>query len=130
MRENLDPPVLNQPAGHLEKNENLLQAIEREVLEETAHIFKPEYLVGIYHWTDASDQTYVRFCFAGNALELTSQALDPDILETLWLDLESIKKDRLRSPMVMQCLNDYCDGQRYELSVLNIIGGVESAATF
>ena len=119
VRENLYPPVLNQPAGHLEKNESLMQAIEREVLEETSYIFKPEYLVGIYRWTDKSDQTYVRFCFAGEALEQTTNSLDPDILEAIWLDIESIQQDNLRSPLVMQCINDYCKGTKYDLTVLS-----------
>ena len=119
VRENLTPPVINQPAGHLEENESLLQAIEREVLEETAHVFKPEFLVGIYRWTDQTRQTYVRFCFAGNSIKQTTQLLDPDILEATWLDIENIQQHRLRSPLVMQCINDYLDGKRYELSVLN-----------
>ena len=115
----MDPPVINQPAGHLEENETLLQAIEREVMEETAHIFKPEFLVGIYRWSNQQQQTYVRFCFAGKALEQTSQALDPDILEACWMSIENIQKDKVRSPLVMRCIHDYQKGMRHELSVLN-----------
>ena len=121
VRENTSPPVINQPAGHLEENETLLQAIEREVLEETAHVFKPEYLVGIYRWTSQNQQTYVRFCFAGNCLEFTNQLLDPDILETHWLDIKQLENEKLRSPLVMQCFNDYLQGRRYELAILNDI---------
>lgn len=118
VRENLNPPVLNQPAGHLEQNESLLQAVEREVLEETAHVFKPEYLVGIYRWTDPLKQTFLRICFAGNVTEATSRKLDPDILETVWLDRKSIENDKVRSPLVMQCIQDYLAGKKFDLSVL------------
>lgn len=41
---------LNQPAGHLDEGESLVDAAAREALEETAHRFMPEYLVGIYQW--------------------------------------------------------------------------------
>lgn len=119
VRENMHPPVINQPAGHLEENETLLQAIEREVLEETAHVFKPEFLVGIYRWTSQQQQTYVRFCFAGKTLERTNQSLDPDILEASWMSVDNIQKDKLRSPLVMRCINDYRKGVRHELSILN-----------
>jgi len=118
VRENLNPPVLNQPAGHLEQNESLLQAIEREVLEETAHIFKPEFLVGVYRWTDPLKQTFLRFCFSGNIVEVTSNKLDPDILEAIWLDRKSIGRDKVRSPLVIQCIEDYCSGQKHDLSIL------------
>ena len=39
---------LNNPAGHLEPGESIVQACAREALEETAHAFQPEYLVGVY----------------------------------------------------------------------------------
>lgn len=118
VRENQNPPVLNQPAGHLEENETLLQAVNREVLEETGHQFSPEYLVGIYRWAN-KEHTYVRFCFAGKIIEQKQQTLDPDILEAVWLDRNNIMRDCVRSPLVMQCINDYCAGKRFELSVLN-----------
>jgi 8-oxo-dGTP pyrophosphatase MutT (NUDIX family) len=60
--------MLNQPAGHLERGESLTAAVVREVREEAAHPFAPEFLVGIYHWPDAgSDITYLRFAFGGTA---------------------------------------------------------------
>ena len=42
--------VLNQPAGHLDEGESLLDAVVRETLEETAWHFVPEFLIGIYRW--------------------------------------------------------------------------------
>jgi ADP-ribose pyrophosphatase YjhB (NUDIX family) len=42
--------AFNQPAGHLEEDESLVDAVVRETLEETAYHFRPTHLVGIYHW--------------------------------------------------------------------------------
>lgn len=41
---------LNQPAGHLDEGESLIDACAREALEETAWQFTPVALVGIYQW--------------------------------------------------------------------------------
>ena len=80
-------PVLNQPAGHLELGENLLDAVRREVLEETCHEFTPQGLVGVYQWVAPSGDTYLRFCFHGGASDrLQDCELDPDITRAHWLD--------------------------------------------
>jgi len=42
--------VINQPAGHLDDNESLVEAVIREVKEETAWTFQPISLLGIYRW--------------------------------------------------------------------------------
>lgn len=118
VREKQSPPVLNQPAGHLEANESLIEAVCREVLEETGHIFVPEYLIGVYRWSN-DHHTYVRFCFFGKVSAPKRNTLDADILEAVWLDIMSIGKQQLRSPLVMRCINDYQAGKRYELTVLN-----------
>ena len=60
--------VLNQPAGHLERDESLIQAVVRETLEETAHTFIPEAIVGIYLWrSEATERTFLRVAFSGEA---------------------------------------------------------------
>jgi 8-oxo-dGTP pyrophosphatase MutT (NUDIX family) len=102
--------VLNQPAGHLERGESLLDAVRREVLEETTYRFEPTGLVGIYRWVHPhSDSTFLRFCFTGELGHLEPNARrDPDILATHWLDAETIRAaaGRLRSPLVLRCLED------------------------
>ncbi len=79
--------VINQPAGHLEENENLLDAVAREALEETGWLFMPETLVGIYQWKVPSNGiTYLRICFRGTShCSLPQQPLDSDITRTIWM---------------------------------------------
>lgn len=115
--------VYNQPAGHLEDQESLLQACIREMREETARGFKPEGLVGIYRWqVPPAGHTYLRFCFSGICFDYDAgQQLDDGILRALWMTREELmeKSNQLRSPMVMRCIDDYIAGNNHPLSILN-----------
>ncbi|MEE9343391.1 MAG: NUDIX hydrolase [Gammaproteobacteria bacterium] len=110
----------NQPAGHLEDGESLIEAVIRECLEETARDFEPEYLVGIYR-TRLPDVTYLRFAFAGSCTQHHKERpLDDGIITTHWLspgELEQ-KATLLRSPTVMRSIYDHQNGHRFPLSLL------------
>jgi 8-oxo-dGTP pyrophosphatase MutT (NUDIX family) len=113
--------VLNQPAGHLEDGEELTTAVCREVLEETGWPFEPAGLVGVYRWPMPSGGgTYLRFCFHGGCTDhLPREPLDPDILGTCWLDrAEMLQSGRLRSPLVLACIDDFRAGRSYPLELL------------
>ncbi|SES88565.1 ADP-ribose pyrophosphatase YjhB, NUDIX family [Nitrosomonas marina] len=115
-------PLLNQPAGHLEAGESLVQAVARETLEETGYTFTPEWLVGIYHWHSSdNDTTYLRFAFSGFVSDF-----DPDyvreacIVKASWYAMPQIDEliMRHRSPLVKQCIQDFSAGKRYPLEIL------------
>jgi ADP-ribose pyrophosphatase YjhB (NUDIX family) len=114
--------VLNQPAGHLDEGESLLQAVVRETLEETAWHFAPEALLGIYRWSHPERGiTYLRFNFIGRPLaEESGRALDHGIVRAIWLTPEQIRRERARhrSPQVQRCIDDYLAGQRYSLDLI------------
>lgn len=116
---------LNQPAGHLDPDESLQQAVVRETLEETAHDFAPTALVGTYlsryvSSTTGQEVTYLRFAFAGELGTKHEQPLDHGILRTLWMSYDDMAacQERHRSPLVLQCVVDYLSGKRAPLSLL------------
>ncbi len=118
--------VYNQPAGHLEDDETLIDAIKREMLEETGTDFTPTALIGIYRWRQAAKQrTYLRFLFTGKISTNRLKPQDNDILEALWLSKAQIEalSEQLRSPQVLRGINDYCNGIRYNLDILGNITG-------
>lgn len=114
--------VLNQPAGHLDEGESLMDAAVRETLEETSWHFVPEALLGVYRWPHPTKGiTYLRFAFIGQVTRHEPErSLDREIVRTLWLTPEEIRAEhsRHRSPQVERCLNDYLAGRRYPLELL------------
>jgi 8-oxo-dGTP pyrophosphatase MutT (NUDIX family) len=128
---------LNNPAGHLDPGESLVAACAREALEETAHLFTPTALVGVYlsrfqrpaaadaeHGSPAGveDITYLRFAFCGQlGAHQASRALDTGIVRTLWLTPDEVRASaaRHRSPLLVRCMEDYLAGQRFPLELLN-----------
>lgn len=113
----------NQPAGHLEANESIIDAVIRETLEETAWIVQPEFLTGIYQWTSNSNSvSYLRFCFyASRVSQNSALPLDEGIIQAIWLSKQELlnNQHKCRSPLVIQCINDYLAGQSYPLSALH-----------
>ena len=115
--------VINQPAGHLERNESLLNAVNREVLEETAWEFEPEKIVGIYLYPGPNTEiTFLRICFSGSSFQhYPDQKLDEGIIQALWMSIKELdqRKENLRSPLVTNCIDDYLKGQEYSLDLLH-----------
>lgn len=114
--------VLNQPAGHLEPGENLIEAVIRETLEETGYRFEPKGVVALYLWRPASDdRTILRVNFWGDLGEQVHPTPpDPDILATHWLAAETLRaqQERLRSPLVLRAIADYQRGLHLPLEAV------------
>lgn len=121
---------LNNPAGHLDPGENPIEGCAREALEETAHLFRPTALVGVYlsRFEKASldgsppeDITYLRFAFAGELGAFQSgRHLDDGIVRTVWMTPDEIRAsvDRHRSPLLLRCMEDHLADRRYPLSLI------------
>jgi len=113
--------VLNQPAGHLESGESLIDAVVRETREETGSEFAPEVVTGLYLWQGPAGRTVLRVAFAGSVGErVEGTVLDRAIIRTVWLNREELRKraGELRSPLVLLCIEDYLRGVRYPLDML------------
>jgi ADP-ribose pyrophosphatase YjhB (NUDIX family) len=112
--------IYNQPAGHLEDGESLLAAVTREVLEETACHFTPEALLGVYRWRKPDGSvTYLRVAFIGSCSEPEpGRNLDEGVLAARWYTRDEAAALRLRSPIVLRCIDDYRAGIRHPLSAL------------
>lgn len=114
--------VYNQPAGHLEAGETLLEAAVRETFEETAWQVGPTHLLGVYQYTSpVNNISFVRVCFIAEPLHHDPGAkLDADIIEAVWLSTAQLRDRQWRSPMVMQAIADYEKGRRYPLEMIQV----------
>lgn len=115
--------VLNQPAGHLEPRESLVEAAVRETREETGFLFTPAEIVGIYLWhSEEADRSFLRVSFTGPAEPPQAEPeLDAVIVATHWLTRNQLlqRQSRLRSPLVMRAIDDYRAGIRFPLDTLS-----------
>lgn len=117
---------LNNPAGHLDPGESPQQGVVREALEETARVFVPDRLVGIYlsrfrRPARDEDVTYLRLAFGGTVGEPErGRALDEGIVRTLWMTLDEVRAShaRHRSALVLRCIEDHAAGRRYPLDAV------------
>lgn len=113
--------VFNQPAGHVEENEAILSAAHRETLEETGWEVELQHFIGLYTYrAPANGVTYYRFCFSASPVRQASHQLDDEIIAAHWMTPEAIRNlgDRLRSPLVLRCIEDYRKGRRFPLDVI------------
>jgi 8-oxo-dGTP pyrophosphatase MutT (NUDIX family) len=120
--------VLNQPAGHLEPDETLIEAARRETLEETGWEVEPTAFVGAYQWkapvsADGNGgRHYLRIAFAAElGRHHPQRPLDDGILRALWLTPEELlaEQARHRSPLVWRTVADFLAGRRFPLNALN-----------
>lgn len=117
---------LNNPAGHLDPGESPQEAVIREALEETACVFTPSHLLGVYlsrfqRPGAGEDITYLRLAYAGTAGPPdAARRLDEGIVRTLWLTLAEVRQSvaRHRSPLVLRCIEDHESGRHHPLDTI------------
>ena len=114
--------VFNQPAGHVEHGETLIDAVIRETREETGWQFHPRTITGVYYFqAPGNETTYLRVCFAGTCSDREPDpVLDVEIVATHWMSRDELLNRRLqlRSPMVLRCIDDYLAGKRYPIDLI------------
>ncbi|MFM9915043.1 MAG: NUDIX hydrolase [Rhizobacter sp.] len=125
---------LNNPAGHLDPAESPQEGMVREVLEETACVFTPQSIVGVYlgrfqRPSRGEDVTYFRIAYAGTVGEpLPGRALDDGIVRTVWMTLDELRAcaPRHRSSMVLHSIEDHVAGRRHPLDLITTEASVYS----
>ncbi len=117
--------VLNQPAGHVEDGESIIDAVVRETLEETAWQLRPRHLLGVYLWRNpANGSSVLRVAITGEVhAHDADRRLDTGIVAARWMTREALQDDpqRLRSPLVIRCIDDCLAGVRHDLSALHYL---------
>jgi 8-oxo-dGTP pyrophosphatase MutT (NUDIX family) len=125
--------VFNQPAGHVEAGESIIDAVVRETLEETAWQFEPHAFLGIYLLKPPEGaRSFLRLAFIGSVSNHDpKRPLDRGIRRALWMSREQLidRQERLRSSLVMSCIDDAIAGRRYPLEAIRHLGFDTGAAS-
>jgi len=118
--------VLNQPAGHLEPDETLIEAALRETREETGWDVRLTAFVGAYQWKapvnpdGSGGRHYLRFAFAAEPVAHDpARTLDEGIVRALWMTPSELQAahSRHRSPLVWRVAADFLGGRRHPLEI-------------
>ena len=119
--------VLNQPAGHLEPDESLLEAALRETREETGWDVRLNAFVGAYQWKapvnpdGSGGRHYLRFAFAAEPVSHDpARPLDEGIVRALWMTPSELQgaSGQHRSPLVWRVAADFLAGRRHPLELV------------
>ena len=84
---------LTFPGGHVEKEESFVQAVVREIYEETGLTIKQHKLCGVKQFQSDEDERYIVFLFKTDQFEGTLTSSDEG--EMIWMDRDALKDYRL-----------------------------------
>ena len=113
--------VFNQPAGHIESGEGIVEAAIRETLEETGWQIAPRAVAGISVYHAPNGVSYIRTTLIADPVHHhIDRVLDDGIAEAVWLSYEELieKQQQLRSPIVLKVIEDVRRGIAYPLDML------------
>ena len=95
----------NQPAGHLEANETLIQAAQRELWEETGLTLPVQYFLKLHQWVAPDNTPFCVFYFDRSTRTISHKPHDDDINGCYWVTAqEIINSQQLRSPLVKESI--------------------------
>lgn len=117
----------NQPAGWLDVGEHPIDAVKREVKEETGLDFTPTHLLGIYSLVKRRKtgpiplSHGVKILFTGDIRKGSSKPDASEISEIKWFTPEEIYAmdgKMLRDSDIKKEVRDYLAGKRYPLTLI------------
>lgn len=114
-------PTWNQPAGHLEANETLIEAAQRELWEETGIRATPQHLLRMHQWIAPDNTPFLRFLFVIELDDMcATEPHDSDIDRCLWVSADDIlHAPHLRSPLVAESIRCWQESPRLPLEIIS-----------
>ena len=118
----------SHPAGWIDVGEDPIEAVEREVLEESGFEFEPTALLGVYSLVRKDSENLlgalphaIKIIFKGKILHHEPKILSHEITETKWFTPEEIFTmggATLRDVDIKQMVKDYFDGKEVPLDFI------------
>lgn len=127
-KKRIDAGKWNQPAGWIEVGESPIEAVKKEVEEETGYKFTPTHLIGIYSldredFLKHGEEVHhpIKLIFMGTISEEQGSNLADDVVEAKWFTPEEIynmDSETLRDVDIKQIVKDYFSGKKYPLDII------------
>jgi ADP-ribose pyrophosphatase YjhB (NUDIX family) len=114
----------NHPAGWIDIEENIINAVKREVKEETGFDFEPKNILGVYVLVkqEADDLHHaIKIIFTGEISENQDRYMTDEISEIKWFtpeEIENMDSNTLRDKDIKTMIKDYLAGKKYSLDLL------------
>jgi len=114
----------SHPAGWLEVGEDALEAVKREVKEETGFDFEPKSILGIYLLVKNEAGVIhhpVKIIFLGDISDKETTEFADDVSETKWFtpeEIENMDLNTLRDVDIKTMVKDYFSNKKYPLNLL------------
>jgi len=114
----------NHPAGWIDVEENPLEAVKREVKEETGYEFEPQHILGIYSLAKPEAGIIhhaIKIIYIGKILGEQGQYWEHEISQTKWFtpeEIEAMDLHTLRDKDIKTMIKDYISGKKYPLDLL------------
>jgi phosphatase NudJ len=118
----------SHPAGWIDVGEHPVEAMKREVREESGYGFEPTHLLGVYSLVRKDAELKIgalphaiKLIFKGKILNDTPHPLEEDVTETKWFAPEEIYAmdgNTLRDEDIKKMVRDYFDGREIPLNVI------------
>jgi ADP-ribose pyrophosphatase YjhB (NUDIX family) len=114
----------NHPAGWIEVGEDPIEAVKREVKEETGLEFTPTHILGIYSLARKNLKPIhhpIKIIFIGNISDKETKELSEDVSENKWftpVEIEKMDSNTLRDLDIKKMVKDYFSGKKYPLDII------------
>jgi ADP-ribose pyrophosphatase YjhB (NUDIX family) len=114
----------SHPAGWIDVEENSIDAVKREVKEETGFDFEPKNILGVYVLVkDEADVVHhpIKIIYIGTISEKETAELADDVSETKWFtpdEIENMDSNTLRDLDIKQMVKDYFSDTKYPLNLI------------
>ncbi len=128
-RKGIDAGKWNHPVGWIEVGEDPIDAVKREVEEESGFKFTPAHLIGVYSldredFLKHGEEVHhpIKLIFTGAISESKeNNNLADDVSEVKWFtpdEIYNMDSDTLRDADIKQIVKDYFSGKRYPLDII------------
>lgn len=115
----------NHPGGWIDVGEDPLEAVKREVKEESGFDFTPKNILGVYSLSKEAGKEAghhaIKLIYIGDISKQQEGRMEEEISETRWFlpeEIEAMDGDTLRDMDIKIMVKDYFAGKRYPLDLL------------